>query len=72
MISLYITATIIVLMVAYAGFENTMRLFAYIDLQLRFLPLRIRIELMKRKLEKELHIDREDLLKRGKENAEDH
>ena len=37
MISLYLTVAIFVLMVAYAGMENTMRLFAYIDLQLRYI-----------------------------------
>ena len=72
MIGLYLTVTIIVLLIAYAGFENTMRLFAYIDLQLRFIPLRIRMELMKRKLRKQLFIDREELLKKVKENAKDH
>lgn len=72
MIGLYLTVTIVVLLVAYAGFENTMRLFAYIDLQLRFIPLRIRMELMKRKLRKQLFIDREELLKKVKENAKDH
>ena len=72
MIGLYLTVTIIVLLIAYAGFENTMRLFAYIDLQLRFLPLRIRMEYMKRKLRKQLFIDREELLKKVKENAKDH
>ena len=72
MISLYLTVTIIVLLVAYAGFENTMRLFAYIELQLRFIPLRIKMELMKRKLEKQLLIDREELFKKVEENAKDH
>lgn len=72
MIGLYLTVTIVVLLIAYAGFENTMRLFAYIDLQLRFIPLRIRMELMKRKLRKQLFIDREELLKKVKENAKDH
>ena len=72
MIGLYLTVTIIVLLIAYAGFENTMRLFAYIDLQLRFIPLRIRMEYMKRKLRKQLFIDREELLKKVKENAKDH
>lgn len=72
MIGLYLTITIIVLLVAYAGFENTIRLFAYIDLQLRFIPLRIKMELMKKKLEKQLLIDREELLKKVEKNAKDH
>ena len=72
MIGLYLTVAIVVLLVAYAGFDNTMKLFAYIDLQLRFIPLRIKMELMKRKLRKQLFIDREELLKKVKENAKDH
>ena len=72
MISLYLTVAIITLMIAYAGFENTIRLFAWLDLQLRFIPIRIRMEFMKRKLRKQLLIDREELLKRVQEDAEDH
>jgi len=72
MIGLYLTVTIIVLLVAYAGFENTMRLFAYIDLQLRFIPIRIKLEFMKRKLKRQLVIDREELLKKVEKNAKDH
>ena len=72
MISLYLTVAIITLMIAYAGFENTIRLFAWLDLQLRFIPIRIRMEFMKRKLRKQLIIDREELLKRVQEDAEDH
>ena len=72
MISLYLTVAIITLMIAYAGFENTIRLFAWLDLQLRFIPIRIRMEFMKRKLRKQLIIDREELLKRVQEDAEDY
>lgn len=55
--SFYITAAIILLMIAYAGVEGTMNLFVYINLQLRYIPLRIRIEFMKRKLKKQLDRD---------------
>jgi hypothetical protein len=64
MIGLYLTVAIIILMVAYAGVENTLRLFEYINLQIRFLPLRIRMELMRRKLKRQLDIDKEELFKR--------
>lgn len=63
MISLYLTVAIVALMIAYAGYEGTMRLFAYIDLQIRFIPLRIRMELMKYKLKKQLDKDRDYLIK---------
>jgi len=72
MISLYLTVAIITLMIAYAEFENTIRLFAWLDLQLRYVPIRIRMEFMKRKLRRQLFIDREELLKRVQENAEGH
>jgi len=63
-ISLYLTVAIVALMIAYAGYENTMRLFAYVDLQIRFIPLRIKISLMKYKLKRQLDRDREYLFKR--------
>lgn len=44
-------------MIAYAGIEGTLRVFAWLDLQIRYIPLRIKIELMKRKLKKELDRD---------------
>jgi len=57
MISLYLTVAIVALMIAYAGIEGTLRVFVWLDLQIRYIPLRIKIELMKRKLKKELDRD---------------
>ena len=71
MISLYLTVVIVTLMIAYAGFEGTMRVFAYLDLQIRYIPIKIKMELMKRKLKKQLDKDRDYLLKRIEENAKD-
>ena len=62
MIGFYVTAAIIVLMIVYAGFENTFRLFAYIDLQLRYAFIRVRMEFMKRKLKKQLDRDVEKFM----------
>ena len=61
--SFYITAAIILLMIAYAGVESTMNLFVYINLQLRYIPLRVRIEFMKRKLKKQLDRDVKQFMK---------
>ena len=58
-------------MIAYAGFEGTMRVFAYLDLQIRYIPIKIKMELMKRTLKKQLDKDRDYLLKRIEENAKD-
>lgn len=54
MIGFYLTVSIVILLVAYAGVEETMRLFRYIDLQFRYAIIKVRMELMRRKLKKEL------------------
>ena len=69
MIGFYLTVVIIILMVAYAGVENTRNLFIYINLQLRYFPIKIKMEMMKRKLKRQLDIDREELMKRITEDA---
>ena len=69
MISLYLTIIIVTLMIAYAGFEGTMRLFAYIDLHMRFVPIKIKMEYMKWTLKKQLDKDRNNILKEIEKNA---
>ena len=54
MIGFYLTVSIVILLIAYAGVEETMRLFRYIDLQFRYAVIKVRMELMRRKLKKEL------------------
>ena len=54
MLGVYVVITIVLLLVAYAGPEETMRLFAYMDLQLRYTWVRFRMYLMRRKLEQQL------------------
>ena len=54
MLGLYVVITIVILCIAYAGVEETMRLFAYLDLQLRYSWVRFRMYLMRRKLEQQL------------------
>jgi len=54
MLGLYLVVAIVLLCVAYAGTEETMRLFAYLDLQLRFAWVRFRMMLMRRKLKRQL------------------
>jgi hypothetical protein len=56
-------------MVSYAGVENTRNLFIYINLQLRYFPIKIKMEMMKRKLKRQLDIDRKELMKRITEDA---
>jgi hypothetical protein len=64
MIGFYLTVSIVLVLIAYAGVDETRRLFFYIDLQLRYSIIRVRMELMRRKLKKQLMIDRENFMKR--------
>ena len=54
MLGLYVVIAIVILCIAYAGVEETIRLFAYLDLQLRYAWVRFRMYLMRRKLEQQL------------------
>ena len=50
----YLVVLIFILMVWYAGFDGTMRLLQYIDMQLQYAVIRFKMRRMQRKLEKEL------------------
>ena len=67
----YIFATIIILMIAYAGMEETMRLFSYIDLVIRYQWIQFRMFMMRRKLEQQLIKDLPDYNKLIKELKND-
>jgi hypothetical protein len=54
MLGVYLVIAIVLLLVAYAGPEETMRLFAYMDLQLRYAWVRFKMYLMRRKLQQQL------------------
>jgi|TARA_B100000925_G_C21921117_1_gene435910 hypothetical protein len=56
-IGIYLSIFILLLMVAYAGMDGTMRLFMYLDLQLRYAILRIRMGLLGWKLRRHLRDD---------------
>jgi hypothetical protein len=58
-------------MVAYAGVEETMRLFAYADLMIRYQWIKFRMFLMRRKLEQQLIKDLPDYNKLIKELKKD-
>jgi hypothetical protein len=58
-------------MIAYAGVENTVRLFRFADLLLRYQLIQIRGYFLMRKLKKQLDIDIEYFKKISKD-AEDH
>ena len=71
MIGFYLTVSILILMIAYAGFENTLRLFRFADLTIRYKIIKIRGYFLMRQLKKQLDLDREYFKQRLKD-AEDH
>jgi hypothetical protein len=58
-------------MVAYAGMEETIRLFAYTDLVIRYQWVKFRMFMMRRKLEQQLIKDLPDYNKLIKELKDD-
>ena len=71
MLGAYVVITVVLLLVAYAGPEETMRLFAYVDLHLRYTWVRFRMYLMRRKLEQQLIKDLPEFNKLIKELKND-
>jgi hypothetical protein len=56
LLGLYLTVFIIACLLVYGGYESTIRLFYYLDLQLRFLIIRVRMYFMSRRLKKQLNL----------------
>ena len=71
MLGIYVIITLIVLMVAYAGMEETMRLFSYVDLMIRWQWIQFRMFMMRRRLEQQLIKDLPDYNKLIKELKND-
>ena len=71
MLGLYLVVAIVLLCIAYAGVEETMRLFAYLDLQLRYAWVRFRMTLLRRKLKQQLIKDLPEYNKLIKEMSKD-
>ena len=71
MLGLYVLITCFILLVTYAGMEETVRLFAYIDLVIRYQWVKFRMLMMRRKLEQQLIKDLPDYNKLIKELKDD-
>ena len=71
MLGLYVVVAIVLLCIAYAGVEETIRLFAYLDLQLRYTFVRFRMMLLRRKLKQQLLKDLPEYNKLIKEHTKD-
>ena len=54
MLSFYILAVVLLLVVAYAGVEETLRVIRYVDLTINYQIIRFKMWRLKRKLEREL------------------
>ena len=64
LLEFYLLIAVVMLMIAYAGFEGTMRVFTYIDLQIRYQYIMFLTWKMRRKLRRQLDLDAEHILKR--------
>ena len=71
MLGIYLVVAIVLLLIAYAGVDETMRLFAYVDLQLRYALVRFRMMLLRRKLKQQLIKDLPEFNKFIKEHTKD-
>ena len=71
MLGAYLIVAVVILCVAYAGVEETMRLFAYLDLQLRYAFVRFRMMLLRRKLKQQPIKDLPEFNKLIKEHTKD-
>jgi len=62
LLEFYLLSAILLLMIAYAGVEGTMRVFTYIELQLRYQYIMFITWKMKRKLKRQLDLDSKHIL----------
>ena len=67
----YMILIFVLILFAVGGVEATMRFFAYVDLQIRYAWIRFRMELMRRKLKRQLDKDNAEITKLIKELTND-
>ena len=53
-IGLNVLLIILIMLIAYAGFDETMRLIAYLDLQVRYAIIKFKMKRIQRQMEKKL------------------
>jgi len=63
MLTFYFLCLVIIILLIIGGYDATMRLVSYLDLQVRFQIIRIRSYFLMKKLRRDLIKDRETLLK---------
>ena len=59
----YLILVFVLILFAVGGVEATMRFFAYVDLEIRYAWVRFRMELMRRKLKRQLDKDNAEITK---------
>jgi hypothetical protein len=69
MLAFYLMVLIVIGMILYAGYEGTIRVFAYLDLELRFTWVKFRLWMMRRKLKQQLLKDLPEFNKLMKEKT---
>lgn len=72
LIEFYFLMAVIILMIAYAGFEGTMRVFVYLELQIKYAYVRIQMWQMRRNLRSTLKVQTEEFLKEYDAKRKDH
>jgi hypothetical protein len=55
-IGLYFLLIILGILIAYAGVDETLKLFTYLDLQVRYFFIKIQMKKMQRKLQRDLNL----------------
>lgn len=55
-LSMYLTCIILLSLLAYVGIDEFMRIITYLDLNFKFLMIKIEMYFMKKKLQKELNV----------------
>jgi hypothetical protein len=68
----YITLLLTGLLFAYGGYESSIRLFSYVDLNIRYTWIKIQMFFIKRKLEKQLNLPRTSFKKEMEEHLNEH
>jgi len=56
----YFLVIVFAILVAYAGFESTLRLIAYLDIKYRYQIIKMKMWFMKKRLERQLNLPTKD------------
>ena len=56
----YFLVIVFTILVAYAGFESTLRLITYLDIKYRYQIIKIQMWFMKKRLERQLNLPNKD------------